>query len=160
MLIMEKLLTEIEEKELNKFGKLELTASQAYLKLSNRMKSLSYFGAEKFFLDESNGEREHYLKIEKFASDLGGELSVEALAAIDCSCTDIKSALEMAYQMEKDLLAEYETSARRTDLSLKVVLLLQDFTTHQVGAVGEYLDLLARLALTNDMLLFDKDLAG
>lgn len=157
---MEKLLTDIEQKELNKFGKLELTASQAYLQLSNRMKSLAYFGAEKFFLDESNGEREHYLKIEKFANDLGGELSVEALDAVDCSCTDIKSALEMAYQMEKDLLNEYEKSARRADLSLKVVLLLQDFTTHQVGAVGEYLDLLARLALTNDMLLFDKDLAG
>lgn len=157
---MEKLLTEIEEKELNKFGKLELTASQAYLKLSNRMKSLSYFGAEKFFLDESNGEREHYLKIEKFANDLGGELSVEALEAPECSCADIKSALEMAYQMERDLMLEYEKSAMRTDLSLKVVLLLQDFTTHQVGAVGEYLDLLARLALTNDMLLFDKDLAG
>jgi ferritin len=160
MLIMEKLLTDIEQKELNKFGKLELTASHVYLHLSNRMKSLSYFGAEKFFTDESNGERDHYLKIEKFANDLGGELSVEALEAVECNCNNIKEALEYAYQMEKELMMEYEKSARRTDLSLKVVLLLQDFTTHQVGAVGEYADLLARLALTNDMLLFDKDLAG
>jgi ferritin len=155
---MENLLTETEQKELNKFGKLELTASQAYLHLSNRMKSLSYFGAEKFFMSESNSERKHYRKLEKFANDLGGELSVEALGVMTSDVKNIKDALEMAYQMEKDLLNEYETSAKRADLSLKVVLLLQEFTTHQVGAVGEYGDLLARLALTNDMLLFDKEL--
>ena len=156
---MENLLTDIEQKELNKFGKLELTASQVYLHLANRMKSLSYFGAEKFFMDESNGERDHYLKLETFANDLGGELAVGSLESITSSVQNIKEALEMAYQMEKDLLLEYEKSAIRPDLSLKVVLLLQEFTTHQVGAVGEYGDLLARLALTNDMLLFDKDLA-
>ena len=157
---MEKLLTELEQKELNKFGKLELTASQVYLHLSNRMKTLGYFGAEKFFLSESNSEREHYGKIEKFANDLGGELSVEAIIAVQCDCTDIKGTLEMAYQMEKDLLIEYEKSAKNPELSLKVVLLLQDFTTHQVGAVGEYGDLLARLALTNNMLLFDQELGN
>lgn len=155
---MENLLTELEQKELNKFGKLELTASQAYLHLSNKMKSLSYFGAEKFFLSESNSERKHYVKLEKFANNLGGELSVEGLSPMTSDVKNIKDALEMAYQMEKDLLNEYETSAKKTDLSLKVVLLLQEFTTHQVGAVGEYGDLLARLALTNDMLLFDKEL--
>jgi ferritin len=157
---MEKLLTDIEQKELNKFGKLELTASQVYLHLSNRMKSLGYFGAEKFFLSESNSEREHYGKLEKFANDLGCELSVEALDAVECNCTDIKSALQMAYDMEKELLNSYETSARKSDLTLKVVLLLQDFTTHQVGAVGEYGDLLARLALTDNMLLFDQELGN
>jgi ferritin len=155
---MEKLLTDIEQKELNKFGKLELTASQVYLHLSNRMKTLSYFGAEKFFLEESKAERKHYLQIEKFANDLGCELSVEALDAVECNCTDIKSALQMAYDMEKELLNSYETSARKSDLTLKVVLLLQDFTTHQVEAVGEFGDLLARLALTDNMLLFDQEL--
>ena len=157
---MEKLLTDLEQKELNKFGKLELTASQAYLHLSNRMKIFGYFGAEKFFLSESNSERKHYVKIAKFANNLGCELSVEALIAVQCDCTDIKSSLEMAYQMEKDLLMEYEKSAKNPELSLKVVLLLQDFTTHQVRAVGEYGDLLARLALTDNMLLFDQELVN
>jgi ferritin len=157
---MENLLTDIEQKELNKFGKLELTASQSYLHLANRMKTLGYFGAEKFFMAESNGERDHYQKIEKFANDLGDELSVEALDGVNTDVQDIKSALQMAYQMEKDLLMAYETSARRTDISLKVVLLLQDFTTHQVEAVGEYGDLLARLELTDNMLLFDQELGN
>lgn len=157
---MEKLLTELEQKELNKFGKLELTASQAYLHLSNRMKTLGYFGAEKMFLQESKDERKHYLKIEQFCNNLNGELSVEQVGAIQCDCQDLESALIMAYQMEKDLLMEYEKSAKNPELSLKVVLLLQDFTTHQVGAVGEYGDLLARLALTNNMLLFDQELGN
>ena len=160
MLIMEKLLSDIEQKELNKFGTLELTASQNYLHLSNRMKTLGYFGAEKFFLSESNSEREHYQKIEKFANDLNSELSVGALEAVTSSISDIKGALEHAFEMEKDLLLAYETAAVRSDLSLKVALLLQDFTTHQVGAVGEYLDLLARLALTDNMLLFDQELGN
>ena len=38
------------------------------------MKTLGYFGAEKFFLSESNSERDHYGKIEKFANDLGMSL--------------------------------------------------------------------------------------
>jgi len=157
---MESLLTEIEQKELNKFGLLELTASQNYLHLSNRMKTLSYFGAEKFFLSESNSERKHYSKIEKFANNLGGEVSVESLAAVTSTVSNIKEALEHALEMEKDLLMAYEKAAVRADLSLKVVLLLQDFTTHQVGAVGEYLDLLARLTLTDNMLLFDQELGN
>jgi ferritin len=157
---MENLLTDIEQKELNKFGKLELTASQSYLHLANRMKTLGYFGAEKFFMAESNGEREHYQKIEKFANDMGAELSVESLDGVNTDVKDIRSALQMAYQMEKDLMMAYETSARRADISLKVVLLLQDFTTHQVGAVGEYGDLLARLELTDNMLLFDQELGN
>jgi len=79
---MEKLLTDIEQKELNKFGLLELTASQTYLHLSNRMKSLSYFGAEKFFLSESNSEREHYGKLEKFANDLGFPTTKEEVQSV------------------------------------------------------------------------------
>ena len=160
MSIMESLLTEIEQKEINKFGTLELTASQNYLHLSNRMKTLGYFGAEKFFLSESNSERDHYQKLEKFANDLNGEVSVESLAAVTSTVSNIKEALEHALEMEKDLLMAYEKAAVRADLSLKVVLLLQDFTTHQVGAVGEYLDLLARLTLTDNMLLFDQELGN
>ncbi len=157
---METLLKEIEQKVLNKFGKLELTASQAYLHLSNRMKTLGYFGAEKMFMTESNGEREHYQKIEQFCNNLGGELSVEQLSAIQCDCQDLESALTMAYDMEKDLLLEYEKEASNTELSLKVVLLLQEFTTHQVTAVGEFSDFLSRIKLTNNMLSFDQELGN
>jgi ferritin len=155
---MESLLTEVEVKELNKFGKLELTASQTYLHLTNRMKSLGYFGAEKFFANESKDERKHYAKHEDFMNKMNNELTTEALDAVTSEVLSIKDALELAYEMEKDLMLEYEKSARRTDLSLKVVLLLQGFVEIQVDAVGEYGDLLNRLALTDNMLLFDQEL--
>ena len=155
---MESLLTTIESQELNKFGKLELTASQVYLFLTNRMKSLGYFGAEKFFANESKDERKHYAKTSDFMNKMNAELTVESLEAVKLDIKDIKEALEFAYNMEKELMEEYEKSARRSDLSLKVVLLLQEFVEIQVDAVGEYGDLLNRLALTDNMLLFDIEL--
>jgi len=158
MLIMEKLLTDLECKELNKFGKLELTASHIYLQLANRMRTLSYFGAEKFFLEESKGERKHYKEIGEFMNKLNCEISVETINPTECGCQDIKSALEMAYEMEKDLMLAYESAAKNADISLKVALFLQDFAAHQVDSVGEFSDLLARLALTDNMLLFDQEL--
>ena len=154
------LLTEAEKKVINKFGKLELTASQAYLHLTNRMKTLSYFGAEKFFAQESKDERKHYAKHEEFMNNLGCELSVEALGTMTSDVASIKDALDMAFEMEKDLLLEYEKEVRNTELSVKVVLLLQEFVEIQVKAVGEYGDLLARLLLTDNMLLFDQELGN
>lgn len=155
---MESLLTDKEIQELNKFGKLELTASHVYLHLANRMKSLGYFGAEKFFNAESDDERTHYRLHEDFANKMNAEMSVETIDTVTSDITNIKEALEYSFQMEKDLMLEYEKSASNTELSLKVRLLLQEFAEVQVDAVGEYGDLLNRLALTSDMLLFDQEL--
>lgn len=157
---MENLLKPAEEKALNKFGQFELTASNTYLFLSNRMKSLGYFGAEKFFKEESDSERAHYCKLEEFANNLGSELTVETIDKVNYEVSNISEALELAYQMEKDLLDAYETAANNSELSLKVVLLLQGYVEEQVASVGEYGDLLARLKLTTDMLLFDKELGN
>ena len=155
---MESLLTPAEEKEINKFGKLELTASQTYLHLTNRMKSLGYFGAEKFFASESKDERKHYAKHEEFMNKMNSELTTESLDTVTSDVMSIKDALELAYEMEKDLMLEDEKGASNTDFSVKVVLLLQEFVEIQVDAVGEYGDLLNRLALTDNMLLFDQEL--
>ncbi len=155
---MKKLLSDVEKKELDKFVKLELTASHVYLFLATRMKSLGYFGAEKFFRSESLSEVEHFEKLSQFTNNLGEEITIPALDSVKLEVTSIKDALTLAYNMESDLLEAYETSAGLDNLSLKVLLLFQDFTTHQVGAVGEYGDLLVRLALTENMLLFDQEL--
>lgn len=154
---MEKLLSEIEEKELNKFGKLELTASHVYQHLTNRMKTLGYFGAEKFFLGESLDERTHYNKLEQFMNDMNCELSVESLDPVKSEVTGIGDALQLAYQMEADLLEEYEKTSSM-EISKKVLILLQDFIMIQVSAVGEYGDLINRLKLTDNMLVFDADM--
>ena len=154
---MEKLLTEVEIKALNKLGTFELTASHVYQHLTNRMKSLGYFGAEAFFLKESLDERTHYTKLAAFMNDLNCELEVTSLMAVTSDTASIGDALEMAYKMEADLLAEYERVSNM-DITRKTVILLQDMINIQVGAVGEYGDLINRLKLTDNMLVFDADL--
>ena len=154
---MEKLLTEVEIKALNKLGTFELTASHVYQHLTNRMKSLGYFGAEAFFLKESLDERTHYTKLAAFMNDLNCELEVASLMAVTSDTASIGDALDMAYKMEADLLAEYERVSNM-DITRKTVILLQDMINIQVGAVGEYGDLINRLKLTDNMLVFDADL--
>ena len=154
---MEKLLTELEIKSLNKLGTFELTASHVYQHLTNRMKSLGYFGAEAFFLKESLDERTHYAKLAAFMNDLNCELEVPSLMPVTSDTASIGDALEMAYKMEADLLAEYERVSNM-DITRKTVILLQDMINIQVGAVGEYGDLINRLKLTDNMLVFDADL--
>lgn len=157
MLIMEKLLADNEIKALNMFGKLELTASHVYQHLTNRMKTLGYFGAEKFFLGESLDERTHYAKLEQFMNDMNCELAVESLEPVTSEVAGIGDALEMAYKMEAELLAAYEKVAD-SGISRKTLILLQDMIMIQVGAVGEYGDLINRLKLTDNMLVFDADM--
>lgn len=157
---MKNLLSEIEIKTLNKFGQFEMTASHTYMHLANSMKTISAFGAEKFFNAESDDERVHYRAIEEFMNDMGAQLSVESLESENTAIPDIKSALETAYQMELELMEAYEKSAINPELSFKVKLKLYEFVEIQTKAVGEYGDLLARIALTNDMLLFDKELGN
>lgn len=154
---LKKLLTETEIKELNTFGQFELTASHTYMHLSNRMKSLGYFGAEAFFSGESDDERKHYRKLEEFMNNMNAELEVMALDPVKSNVTNIQEALEMAYEMEAALLSEYER-VYASDVSSKVKTFLHEFINIQAGAVGEYGDLLNRLKLTNNMLLFDADL--
>jgi ferritin len=155
---MESLLKPQEIEVLNRFGKLELNASQAYLNLAALMQMKGAFGAEAFFRKESDSEREHFDKIRGFMNSLNVKITIPALEAQECDCTTIKEALETAYEMEVNLLKEYEKEAENVNLSLKVVLLLQDFTTHQVEAVGEFSDLIAIANLTNDELLLDNKL--
>lgn len=154
---MDKLLTPEEEKLLNKFGRLELTASHVYQHLANRMKSLAYFGAEAFFHSESADERKHYNKLAEFMNNLNCELSVDSLDSVTCDTANIGDALQMAYEMEVDLLEEYE-KACMANISHKVKIFLQDYVNFQVSAVGEYGDLINRLKLTDNMLVFDADM--
>ena len=90
-------------------------------------------------------------------NDLNCELEVPSLMPVTSDTAGIGDALEMAYKMEADLLAEYERVSNM-DITRKTVILLQDMINIQVGAVGEYGDLINRLKLTDNMLVFDADL--
>ena len=103
---MKKLLTPDEVEMINKLGVEELTASQTYLHLSNTMKTIGFFGAEKFFMAESNSEREHYNKLEAFMNDMNEQIEVRTLQAVNIEIDDLMEAFEHALEMEMNLLSQ------------------------------------------------------
>jgi ferritin len=153
---MKKLLTEKEIALINGLGKEELTASHVYTHLCNSMKTLGFFGAEKFFLAESLSEREHYNKLEGFMNDMNEQIDVPALDAVDVDISDLMDAFEYAYDMESGLLAKYEDAWEKGTPKMKA--LINEFIDIQVQAVGEYGDLIARLSRTNEPIFIDQEL--
>lgn len=156
MLNLQRLLTDEEIGLLNKLGHSELTASHTYLHLSICMKNKGFFGAEKFYMNESNDERTHYLKISDFMNDMGEELKVLGLEPVDTEAESLMDSFEMAYNMEADLLKAYEDAY--AVVSTKTKIFIQEMIDIQVKAVGEYGDLIARLSLTEEPILIDQEL--
>jgi ferritin len=153
---MKKLLTTQEVEMINKLGVEELTASQTYLHLSNTMKTIGFFGAEKFFMNESNSEREHYNKLEAFMNDMNEQIEVRTIQAVNIEIDDLMEAFEHALEMEMNLLGQYEAAWDKSSAKLKP--LLHHFIELQVESVGEYGDLIARLSRTNEPILIDQEL--
>jgi ferritin len=153
---MKKLLTPDEVEMINKLGVEELTASQTYLHLSNTMKTIGFFGAEKFFMNESNSEREHYNKLEAFMNDMNEQIEVRTLQAVNIEIDDLMEAFEHALEMEMNLLGQYEEAYKKS--SPKLQALIHHFLELQVESVGEYGDLIARLSRTSEPILIDQEL--
>ncbi len=153
---MKKLLTPDEVEMINKLGVEELTASQTYLHLSNTMKTIGFFGAEKFFMAESNSEREHYNKLEAFMNDMNEQIEVRTLQAVNIEIDDLMEAFEHALEMEMNLLSQYEEAYKKS--SPKLQALIHHFLEIQVESVGEYGDLIARLSRTTEPILIDQEL--
>ncbi len=153
---MKKLLTPDEVEMINKLGVEELTASQTYLHLSNTMKTIGFFGAEKFFMNESNSERDHYNKLEVFMNDMNEQIEVRTLQAVNIEIDDLMEAFEHALEMEMNLLDQYEEAYEEASPKLKAFFI--EFINLQVESVGEYGDLIARLSRTTEPILIDQEL--
>lgn len=156
MLDLQKLLSDEEISLLNKLGHSELVASQTYLHLSICMKNKGFFGAEKFYMNESNDERTHYSKLADFMNDMGEELKVLPLDGVDTESESLMDSFEFAYNMEAQLLRDYEEAYQV--VSVKTKIFLQEMIDIQIKAVGEYGDLIARLSLTGEPILIDQEL--
>lgn len=151
------LLTDKEIEVINKLAQMELMASNAYLYLSNCMKSKGFLGASKFFLNESNSERGHYGIWSDFLNNLGVEIDVREIEGYEDGIDGLSDAVAYALEMEADLLKKYE-EACESNVSMKVKIQIYDFIEIQVKSVGEYLDLSARLDITNEPILIDQEL--
>lgn len=142
----------------------ELYASNLYKHFANQLQYLGFFGAQKFYLSESEDELKHYQIIVDYANDMGDWLKVPMIPPPPDIILSIGDALRISYETEKKLLMQYQEfyeEAEGMGDCITAQFTLQ-FLEIQRKAVGEYGDLISRYEVaerTNEIILFDKELA-
>ena len=140
----------------------ELGHFYLYKMLANCMQTVGYFGAQAYFLAESNEEQEHYQKHIDFLNDLGITPKLPTLSP-ESNVSTLQEAIETAYENEYDLLKYYrklynDEVAEYPDVAEH----LKFFIKTQVEAIGFYGDILARLETlkgdTCGFLIIDQEL--
>jgi ferritin len=142
----------------------ELYASNLYKHIANQLQRLGYFGASKFFLNESADELKHYQLNVEFQNDVGTVAKVPMIEAMNETIESFSDAIETGYETELELLNNYQGWYRDTAEDPVVQQFLLQFLEIQRTSVGEYGDLLARIQLVDQdkagMLLIDQELGG
>lgn len=142
----------------------ELYASNLYKHVANQLQRLGYFGATKFFLQESTDELAHYQRHVEFQNDVGTVAKVPAVEAMNESIATFSDAIELGYETELELYENYKDWYDRASSDPVVQQFLLQFLEIQRTSVGEYGDLLARIQLVDQdkagMLLIDQELGG
>lgn len=142
----------------------ELYASNLYKHIANQLQRLGYFGASKFFLNESADELKHYQLHVEFLNDVGTVAKVPMIEAMNETIETFSDAIETGYETELELLNNYQEWYRNTAEDPVVQQFLLQFLEIQRTSVGEYGDLLARIQLVDQdkagMLLIDQELGG
>ena len=157
------LLDKATEDMLNKAVHAELYASHLYKHVANQMQRVGFFGTQKFFAGESADELTHYQRIADYMNDRGTMAKVPALEACTEQAANVAEAIELGYETELQLMRDYEKWYRDCKCVTTQQFLLQ-FLELQRKSVGEYGDLLARIAIVADnmagMLLIDQELGN
>lgn len=142
----------------------ELYASNLYKHLANQLQRLGYFGASKFFLNESADELKHYQLHVEFQNDVGTVAKVPMIEAMNETIETFSDAIETGYETELELLNNYQDWYREAADDPIVQQFLLQFLEIQRISVGEYGDLLSRIQLVDQdkagMLLIDQELGG
>jgi ferritin len=138
----------------------ELFASHLYKHVANQLQRLGYFGAQKFFLSESQDELGHYQRHVDYVNDRGGVAALPGLADVTDTVASLRDALELAYDTELTLQSNYADWYGQVDVITQQHLL--QFIEIQRKSVGEYGDLIARLDRVEDdpcgVLMIDQEL--
>ena len=139
----------------------ELYVSNLYKHIANQLQRLGYFGAQSYFLKESADELSHYQKLSDYCNDMGWVAPVPAVPKMSDKISNISDALEISYEAELDLLNQYkkfyEEAEDKYDDCITATF-IQQFILIQVRSVGEYGDLIAKLALNGDIYEFDEEM--
>jgi len=124
----------------------ELFASHLYQYLANQMQRLGYFGAQKYFQNESSEELKHYNKLKDFVNDMGDILGMPATDEISNPIMNIGDALYLSYQTELDLMKQYQEFYEKSEEldDCVTATFLIEFLQIQRISVGEYGDFISR----------------
>jgi ferritin len=128
----------------------ELRVSHLYKHIANQMQRIGYFGAAKWFKQESKDELKHYQLHADYLNDRGGVATLPAIEAFDDTITDLKAAIVRAKTEEESLGDKYAKwfSTLVTADPMTAQFLLQFLEIQRVSA-GEYGDWLSRITLAN-----------
>ena len=142
----------------------ELFASNLYKHIANELQRIGYFGATKFFLNESADELTHYQRHVEFQNDVGTVAKIPLVEAMTESIKTLSDAVELGYETELELYNSYKDWYSQASSDPVVQQFLLQFLELQRTSVGEYGDLLARIQLVDQdkagMLLIDQELGG
>ena len=144
---------------INQAGHLEKLAAQTYEHFGNVCRMKGLFGCTKFFLNESKDEHAHFQKLANFLNDVGELITMPSIEMQDEDVETIDEMFEKAYELELSLLEFYEHLLDELPARFRNIIL--EMVEIQVKSVGEYGDLIARLAVTgDDILIFDQELGN
>ena len=142
----------------------ELYVSNLYKHLGNQLQRLGWFGAQKYFLNESKDELKHYQKIVDFQNDLGTVAKVPAIEAMTDAVGGLVEAIQIFYDNELELYYSYSDYYQNAAGDPVVQQFLLQFLEIQRTSVGEAGDLLARCKLVEGdkagLLLIDQELGA
>lgn len=158
--MLKSLLNQTTDSILNSAIAEELHAVHLYRHLANQCQRLGLFGAQKYFTNESTEELEHYQTIVDYINDQGSVAETPKIDAIDDEYDDLKTVLEAAYEAELSLGNKYTAWFKQCSSEPMCAQFLLQFIEIQRKSIGKYGDLLTRLSLSGDILVFDKELGG
>lgn len=158
---MKNLLTPQIEAILQKAVAAELYASHLYRHVANQAQRLGLFGAAKFFRAAAEEELAHYQRLADYFNDRGCVAKVAAVPAINEPIANLHDAIDLAYDTEVQLGADYSGWYATCGCVITQQFLLF-FLEEQRKAVGEFGDWLSRIELAGDdraaILAIDREL--
>ncbi len=138
----------------------ELYASNLYKDIANKLQKLGYFGAQKYFLKESEDELKHYQLWVDFCNDMLDVAEVPQVQKMTAEILSLRSAFDLALKTEIEL-GEFYKQFRDDTEDCYVGQRLLEFIEIQRTSIGEYGDFVARLELCGvdraALLQFDKE---
>ena len=143
----------------------ELYASNLYKNLANQAQSLGFFGAQKYFLKESEQELSHYQIIADYINDRGDVAEVPMVEKQTDKAKSLTDAFEFSLEAEIDLEKFYVEFYEEAEDKLKDCVTAQfllQFIEIQRKSIGEVKDILAMLKIAGTdagaLLIIDKKL--